>query len=378
MFVDDVILMAESADDLQRSLDACYRFFCMCHLQISQPKSNIIVFNRTARTPIQTWTFGPLVLEQVNFYKYLGCVVMANLSSKNNIQHKKGLIEAALATCMAVANNEVLYHIHLEALVQLYNMCMIPIILYGTEMWTDPTFDALEQLQTKCLKRLLRLPTSTPNPATLLEFGNLPMQTLVERRQLVYYRKLKSFPHCLAGKILALQEENLEDNPHSWGFHVHKLLDKYQLVYVDGISKDGWKHLIRNPTKSFGNTLVLQQAAALSKMTKLLEVKSQISQEPYITTLPVYKARLIFKARCRMLNLKNNFRGTNPVLACGICGTELEDDDHIFLRCPGLAELRNEKHIVTRDELFACGTSIERLSCIADFLVNVENKLRKL
>ena len=41
MFVDDVILIADSAEDLQRALDATYRFFSMCHLQISQKKSNI-------------------------------------------------------------------------------------------------------------------------------------------------------------------------------------------------------------------------------------------------------------------------------------------------------------------------------------------------
>ena len=209
---------------------------------------------------------------------------MANLSSKNNIQHKKGLIEAALATCMAVANNEVLYHIHLEALFQLYQMCMIPIILYGTEIWSDSTYAALEQLQTKCLKRLLRLPTSTPNPATLIEFGNLPIETLVERRQLVFYQKLKTFPNCLAGKILQLQEENLDENPHSWGFRVNRLLEKYNLVYPDGITKDGWKNLIRKPTSLVGNTLVLQQASSLSKMSKLLEVKDKVHMEQYITS----------------------------------------------------------------------------------------------
>ena len=79
-----------------------------------------------------------------------------------------------------------------------------------------------------------------------------------------------------------------------------------------------------------------------------------------------------------MLNLKNNFRGSNPILSCGICGTDLEDDDHIFERCPSLAQLRDEKEITSRDELFDCGTSVERLSSIADFLVDVENKLRKL
>ena len=182
----------------------------------------------------------------------------------------------------------------------------------------------------------------------------------------------------MAGRILTLQEENLDENPHSWGFRVNKLLEKYDLVYPDGISKEGWKNVIRKPTSVLGNTMVLQRASSLSKMTKLLEVKDQIKQEPYITSLPVYKARLLFKARCRMLNLKNNFRGSNPTLSCNLCGTDIEDDDHIFERCSSLADLREETQITSREELFDPNTSIERLSSIAEFLVKVEKKLRKL
>ena len=162
------------------------------------------------------------------------------------------------------------------------------------------------------------------------------------------------------------------------GFLLHRLLEKYNLNYPDGISKDRWKFLIRKPTSLSGNELVIQQASRLSKTTRLLEVKAQIHQEPYITSLPVYKARLIFKARCRMLNLKNNFRGSNPILSCGMCDTELEDDDHIFERCPSLTQLREEKQITCKDELFDSGTSMDRLSSIAEFLVEVEKMLRKL
>ena len=377
MFVDDVILIADSAEDLQKSLDVCFKFFCMCHLQISQVKSNIVVFNKKARTLIRTWTFGPLVLEEVNFYKYLGYVLMANLSCKDNMQHKRGLIEAALATCMAVASHEVLHHITLETLLQLYNTCIVQIILHGTEMWTESSYDSLEQLQTKCLKRLLKIPTSTPNPATVFEFGNLPIQILVERRQLGFYHKLKSSPNSLAGKILAIQEESLPERPHSWANHIHKVLNKYELVYVEGITKDGWKHLMRKPTNLHGNVVVTDQAGKLSKMSRLLGSKNQIRREEYITSLPLFKARLLFKARCRMLNLKNNFRSNSPDLLCELCHTELEDDDHLFDRCPVLEPERSTLQI-RRDELFENDTPLERMSVIADFLIHVEKKLRKL
>ena len=155
---------------------------------------------------MQTWTCGPLVLEEVLEYKYLGHVINTNLTNKSNMQHKKGLIEAALAICLAVASDEVLHHIKLDSLVQLYNSCLVPITLYGTEVWTDKSFEPLEQLQHKCLNRILNVPTSTPNAATTIEFGNLPMKTLVHRRQLSFYYHLRTHPDTLAGQILMKQE----------------------------------------------------------------------------------------------------------------------------------------------------------------------------
>jgi hypothetical protein len=116
----NVILIAESAEELQKALDVTYNFFCKNHLKISQRKSNIMVFNKKAGTPMQTWTCGPLVLEEVSEYKYLGHVIAHNLTNKNNIQHKKGLIEAALAICLAVASDEILHHIKLDSLTELY------------------------------------------------------------------------------------------------------------------------------------------------------------------------------------------------------------------------------------------------------------------
>ena len=206
MFVDDIILLAETAEDLQKSLDATYQFFCKNHLRLSQSKSNIIVFNSTTKTPKQTWTFGPKVLEEVNKYKYLGHIITSTLSLKEDLQNKKNLIEGALATCMAVASDEVLHHLRLDTLLQLYNTCIVHMILYGTEVWPENAIDGLEQLQHKCLKRIMRLPTSTPNSATLIETGTLPIRTLVHRKKMNFYHKLKNAPESLAGKVLAKQE----------------------------------------------------------------------------------------------------------------------------------------------------------------------------
>ena len=58
MLVDDVILIADTAEELQKALDVTYEFFCKNHLRISQAKSNVIVFNKKANMGL--WPTCPL------------------------------------------------------------------------------------------------------------------------------------------------------------------------------------------------------------------------------------------------------------------------------------------------------------------------------
>ena len=78
-----------------------------------------------------------------------------------------------------------------------------------------------------------------------------------------------------------------------------------------------------------------------------------------------------------MLNFRNNFRNGKVNILCELCEEETEDDDHIIDRCTALQALRSEGGY-RRDELFDPRTTVGRLSELANFLVQIEKKLRKL
>ena len=202
-------------------------------------------------------------LDEVSEYKYLGHIIQSNLSLKRDIQHKKQLIEAALTTCMAVSSHEVLHLIRVDTLIQLFNTCILQIILYGTEIWAEKEIDELEQLQFKCIKRILKLPTSTPNMATIIELGCLPIRTLVHRRQLSYYHKLKSLPESLPGQILAKQEANNANEPHTWAYQIKNSLDKYNITFNSSTNKVTWKNQIKRPTRDIGESETFEKASQL-------------------------------------------------------------------------------------------------------------------
>ena len=76
-----------------------------------------------------------------------------------------------------------------------------------------------------------------------------------------------------------------------------------------------------------------------------------------------------------MLNFKDNFRTNKTDLTCELCHNNVEDDDHIFNTCTELDSIRGNIH---RNQLFENNTNAEQLHNIADFLIQVEKKLRKL
>ncbi len=377
LFVDDIILMADSADELQEMLDLSYKLFSKLHLKISQSKSQVIVFNKKAATKMRTWTFGALVLDEVIKYKYLGHIITHNLSIHDDIQHKNSLVEAAIATCLSVASDAVLQHMKAETLLHLYSACILAIILYGTEIYPESGIEALEVLQNKCLKRLLKLPSSTPNAAILMETGNLPIRTLVHRRQLGYYHKLKSRPTTLVGQILVAQERSAPPLVYSWCHQMESLLKMYGTKFEENVTYNTWKEAIRKTTRMNGQESVLESAATLSKTSALSQVKSTIYKENYFSILPYSRAVLFFKARCRMLNFSNNFRGNSVASECGLCHKGIESDEHIFDECTELLSIRDSLRIRITN-VFNEDTSAEGIIAISEFLATVQNRLRRL
>ena len=212
-----------------------------------------------------------------------------------------------------------------------------------------------------------------------METGNIPIRTLIHRRQLGFYRKLKESGDCLAGRILEVQERLGDELPHSWYSRVKMIFTSYEITYQKSVSKEGWKNYIRKPTRVHADSLVLGEAAKLSKLSCLLQSKQSVKRENYLSSMPFRSAQLLFKARCRMLNLGNNFRrGDNQAPMCGLCNLAPETDKHIIDECAFLQPQRDSLGI-KRDDIFNLDKQPPEVPAkIVEFLNAVEKDLRRL
>ncbi len=90
-----------------------------------------------------------------------------------------------------------------------------------------------------------------------------------------------------------------------------------------------------------------------SKLQHLNEGKQEwnLTKRPhYMNKLTRYEASTIFKARTRMLDVKNNFRGKYLNNKCRGCGKEDETQRHVLEECE---EIRKKSGVaVTNEEIF--------------------------
>ena len=126
------------------------------------------------------------VIERVDSFCYLGVVFKYNntfqLAIKNNVaKAKKALFKITSET--AGHNLSVASKLHL------LDLLIIPILLYGCEVWGYGNLDHLEIFHRNFLKNLLQVRKETPNPMVDGELGRVEIRYLVWHRMIGFWKR---------------------------------------------------------------------------------------------------------------------------------------------------------------------------------------------
>ena len=77
LYADDIVLIAESPDGMQKQLDALHKFAEDSGLSVSLGKTKVVVFNTTpqwVRRSAPKFAYGQDIVEYTDTYTYLGVV----------------------------------------------------------------------------------------------------------------------------------------------------------------------------------------------------------------------------------------------------------------------------------------------------------------
>ncbi len=166
LYTDDTILISESSKDLQSMLDALYIYCDKWKLQLNISKTKIVIFSRGLARKPPTWTFGTESLEVVSEYVYLG--ITFNFNGRFTKAINKQILQVKHASYSIIAKSR-RFELPIDVQLHLFDTCILPILLYGYEVWGFLNIQSVEIFHNQYCKYLLRLGTKSINNIALGE-----------------------------------------------------------------------------------------------------------------------------------------------------------------------------------------------------------------
>ena len=188
MYADDIVLLSESSNGLQKSLNVLKDFCYKWNLEVNTEKTRVIISNKSGKI-LKNFSFlydGKNVL-LANEYKYLGIVFKASGTFSEAVSYlSKKASKAAFCIWKSLYSSKCNVHVHLK----LFSTCVEPILLYCSEIWALPllmkgnNLSEFEKnyekfipnkIQIRFAKYLLGVNKTATNLAVLGPGGSLPL-----------------------------------------------------------------------------------------------------------------------------------------------------------------------------------------------------------
>ena len=128
-FADDIVLLSESADELQQLINDLNRESLKVGLKMNKKKTKVM-FN--SRVPLKQIHVQGEALEVVDRYIYLGQLVQTGTSSEQEIKRRISLGWSAFGRHSSTLRGS----LPLCLKRKVFNQCVLPVMTYGSETWT--------------------------------------------------------------------------------------------------------------------------------------------------------------------------------------------------------------------------------------------------
>ena len=192
MYADDLILLATSPEELQKSLDGLSEYCEKWKMQVNIKKTKCMTFSKGSNIKQETFKINNKIVDNTREYKYLGI----NINAKNcsfsptltNLSNK------ATRAIYAITSKLPIKSVPVKTLLKLFDSCVAPILTYGSEIWA-PYMDhdwskwdntPIERVHTQFLKRVLGVNRSTTNHMVRGELGRHSLQERILKRNINY------------------------------------------------------------------------------------------------------------------------------------------------------------------------------------------------
>ena len=342
LFADDVVLIAESPEELQELLNISNAFANKWNLKFNPKKSKILITSKKINKE-GTWKLGNEPIEETGEYKYLGYFI--NRSLKSNFHVNSFLKEKAdkQLNCLIRLLGEHSDFNRINFGESLWNSVMRPSLTHACPVWmplSETCKQALESWQYRAAKIVIKTRMNIPKAALLLELGWEPILDFINRQKVSYYKRLLELPDNRLCKSVFNEMVRKGDSFWNYKEHVSSLINQPDVNF--GIN-------IKEFNKLYGSQArdkLLMEVSSKSSLDFYQQCFVSLGKQNYLNNHnDLYASRLKLLSRTKTIPLqKYLFRmHLSAHSKCLLCNNgEDEDLAHFLLNCPVLSSVRDE------------------------------------
>ena len=349
LFADDLVLFAETVIELQRMINRLAVYCDTWHIKVHVLKTKVIVFrNGGPLRNYERWKFKDSNLEVVTYYKYLGLL----LSSRNSwFMCQKTLANQASKAWFAVKSKLYNYgDVKLDVLFKIFDCKILPILLYGAELWFSHPSQDIEIVHNKFCKFVLNLSVQSPNCFARGELGRYSMSPHKYFRAIKYWLRIIYLPNNrLPKQCYNLQKRWTETDTKCWALDIRDLL--FRTGFGEVWLNQGVGHveafLKVFKTRTFDMDMQTQ-SSEIQKMDRLRTykiLKTNFGCEQYLFSVKNKLCRTtLTKFRGGLLRISCNEGRYNRTPLnerfCLLCNQDVDTEFHFLLVCRALSHIR--------------------------------------
>ena len=196
----------------------------------------------------------------------------------------------------------------------------------------------MEDAQANTLRRLLKVPMSTPYMGILNETGIWPVEYQLMYKRLMLYHNIVNSNDCREVKKLILEQERRPIGK-CWASKVKEDAEELGLK-LQTIKKD-LKSKAKKKIKAAARNKIKNMMKGITTTKMRTVTKTKFETKPYLNgSFSADDVSVILQIKLHMLSFKENYRSNNISNECRLCGKCEETTEHIFLVCPMLETIR--------------------------------------
>ncbi len=335
VFVDDVMSVG-TAEDARKCIRNLHIMEILKKFTYGLKKTKFMVINTGKEDTEEIWEqVKEGHVEECEIYKYLGLWISQQGNCLIHIKKKSEKIKGEIAAIKALANFNNMGPSFIKVRLHLYEICIIPSLLFNLEGWNKlgkSEVKKLESAQAKSLCTLLEIPKSTPYLGLLNELGIWTIEERLKYRKISLYHNIINSDDSRLTKSLIIEQSKMSDIDTFYADTCGMASSlKIKLTDIENLSKHQLQKLLRSNIDTNMADLV-SKSLGFRKM-RFVKKPDRFMRKDYVDLMNGYDTIQAIKIRLNMIEIYGNFKHnlTLPRL-CPYCN-EVDDTTEHLVTC---------------------------------------------